>query len=73
MSQNQKQGLNLQPNWSDADAFYAALADMHREGDEAKSQRMNARLILLLANHIGEQAVLIEAIRIAAQVPEDAA
>ena len=25
--------LNLQPNFSDADAFYAALADLHRAGD----------------------------------------
>lgn len=63
--------LNLNPNFTDADAFYAALADLHREGDEEKSQRMNARLILLLANHIGDQTVLMEAMRIAADLPED--
>ena len=60
--------LNLQANFSDADAFFAALADLHREGDERKSERINARLILILANHIGDQAILLEAMRIAAQV-----
>lgn len=60
--------LNLQANFSDADAFFAALADLHREGDERKSERINARLIFILANHIGDQAILLEALRIAAQV-----
>ncbi len=60
--------LNLQANFTDADAFFAALADLHREGDERKSERINARLILILANHIGDQAILLEAMRIAAQV-----
>lgn len=60
--------LNLQANFSDADAFFAALADLHREGDERKSERINARLILILANHIGDQTILLEALRIAAQV-----
>lgn len=60
--------LNLQANFSDADAFFAALADLHREGDERKIERINARLILILANHIGDQAILLEAMRIAAQV-----
>ncbi|HMT92496.1 DUF2783 domain-containing protein [uncultured Thiothrix sp.] len=60
--------LNLQANFSDADAFFAALADLHREGDERKSERINARLILILANHIGDQAILLEAMRIAAQL-----
>ncbi|TXH59466.1 MAG: DUF2783 domain-containing protein [Thiothrix sp.] len=60
--------LNLQANFSDPDAFFAALADLHREGNERKSERINARLILILANHIGDQAILLEALRIAAQV-----
>ena len=60
--------LNLQANFSDADAFFAALADLHREGDERKSERITARLIVILANHIGDQAILLEAMRIAAQV-----
>lgn len=63
--------LNTQPNFTDADAFYAALADLHREGNERNSERINARLILLLANHIGDQSVLLEAMQIAAQMPEE--
>lgn len=59
--------LNLKPNWSDADGFFAALAEIHRHGDRDKSERINARLILLLANHIGDQAILQQALTIAAQ------
>ena len=44
------------------DAFYEALIDTHRGlGDEA-SRLVNARLILLLANHIGDLAVLRQAL-----------
>ena len=59
--------LNLNPNLTDADAFFAALADVHRQGDEKISERINARLILILANHIGNQAILQQALTIAAQ------
>ncbi|SEN66855.1 DUF2783 domain-containing protein [Vreelandella aquamarina] len=54
--------LELNPNFTDPDAFYAALTALHRNRSEAESERINARLILLLANHIGDQAVLEEAI-----------
>ena len=47
------------------DDFYEALINMHRDLDDAQSARVNARLILLLANHIGDVDVLEEAIRIA--------
>lgn len=63
--------LELNPNFSDPDVFYAALTDLHRDRSEAQSERINARLILLLANHIGDQQVLEEALRIAGQVAED--
>lgn len=58
--------LNLAPNFSDPDAFYAALTELHRERSDEESERINARLILLLANHVGNQAVLEEALHIAA-------
>lgn len=64
--------LELNPNFTDPDAFYAALAEAHRERSEAESERINARLILLLANHIGEQQVLEEALTIAARGAEEA-
>lgn len=57
--------LNTDPNLTRPDDFYEALIDMHRDLTEAQSQSANAQLILLLANHIGDQATLAEAIRIA--------
>lgn len=55
-------------NFTDADAFYAALADVHRDRSEADSAAINARLILLLANQIGDQNILEQALAIAGQV-----
>lgn len=57
-------------HFSDADAFYAALTDAHRELTPQDSERLNARLILLLANHIGDKQVLLEALDIAAQLEQ---
>ncbi|CAM3375815.1 DUF2783 domain-containing protein [Halomonas lysinitropha] len=64
--------LELNPNFSDPDAFYAALTEVHRERSEESSERINARLILLLANHVGDQQVLEEALAIAGQAAEPA-
>ena len=50
--------LNLEPNIADADEFYAALMDAHRGLSEDQSADVNARLILLLANQIGDLATL---------------
>ncbi|MBN3846413.1 DUF2783 domain-containing protein [Paraburkholderia sp. Ac-20342] len=55
--------LNTQPNLARPDDFYEALIDMHRGLDDAQSQSANAQLILLLANHIGDEATLLEAMR----------
>jgi hypothetical protein len=57
--------LNLEPNLAAPDAFYELLIEMHRDLDEAQSQAVNARLILLLANHIGNLDVLRQAMTIA--------
>jgi len=62
--------LNLQPNIRIPDDFYEALVHMHSELDAEQSAAANARLVLLLANHIGDMDVLREAIRLAAQNPE---
>lgn len=50
------------PNLEAADDFYEALIDAHRDLDEAQSHALNARLILLLANHVGRLDVLREAL-----------
>ena len=55
--------LNLQPNIKNHDDFYQELIDIHR--DLSDDQSLNAKLILLLANHIGDEAVLSEAMKIA--------
>ena len=47
------------------DDFYAALLGAHRDLTSAQSHALNAKLVLLLANHIGTQAVLIEALQAA--------
>lgn len=57
--------LNTKPNLANPDDFYEALIDMHRDLDDAQSQAANAQLILLLANHIGDHATLLEAMQIA--------
>ncbi len=59
--------LNLDPNISDPDGFYDALLAAHEGLDKAASDALNARLILVLANHIGDREVLREALRIAAE------
>jgi hypothetical protein len=55
--------LNIEPNLAAPDDFYQALIELHRELSDEQSELVNARLILLLANHIGDLAVLREAMR----------
>ena len=57
--------LKREPNVADPDALYAALVDAHAGLIESASAALNARLVLLLANHIGDPAVLAEALAIA--------
>jgi len=54
--------LTTNPNLADPDALYTALIEAHGGLSEAESVALNARLILLLANHIGDAAVVGEAI-----------
>lgn len=50
--------LVTSPNIAAPDDFYEALIEMHRGLDDAQSALVNAKLILLLANHIGDAGVL---------------
>ncbi|HEY9028263.1 MAG TPA: DUF2783 domain-containing protein [Burkholderiaceae bacterium] len=54
--------LITDPHLESPDDFYAALIAAHDGLDEAESHALNARLVLLLANHVGSQAVLREAL-----------
>ncbi len=47
------------------DDFYEALIEAHRDLDDEQSERLNARLVLLLANHIGDLDVIEEALAMA--------
>ena len=55
------------PNIDRPDDFYAALLTAHENLSKAESDAFNARLILLLANHIGDRSVLTEALEAAAK------
>lgn len=57
--------LNTAPSMENADDFYAALLELHAERSATESAEINSRLILLLANHIGDIAVLHEAMKFA--------
>ena len=50
--------LELSPRIADPDGFYQELIDSQREMDEAQAELMNCKLILILANHIGDRDVL---------------
>ena len=50
-------------NIADHDAFYKELIDSQRDMNDEQAELMNARLIIILANHIGDRGVLREAIR----------
>ena len=54
--------LNTAPHFEAADAFYEALIDAHRALSSAQSHELNAKLVLLLANQVGEAAALNEAL-----------
>jgi hypothetical protein len=51
--------------FANADAAYTAIIDAHRGLSEAESGELNARLVLILANHIGDAEVLAEALALA--------
>ena len=68
--------MNLQPNFYETgkryfrdftpgDDFYEALIDTHRDLTDEQSALVNAKLIVLLSNHIGDIKILREAMALA--------
>lgn len=68
--------LNLQPNFSEAgkryfqtfspgDDFYESLIETHNGLTDEQSALVNAKLVLLLANHVGDLGVLRQAMQLA--------
>lgn len=61
------------PNIDDPDGFYAELLALHEGLSKEASDGVNARLVLILANHIGDRATLREAFDLAARTKAGAA
>lgn len=57
--------LNTQAKLSACDDFYDALIQSHQGLSTEQSHAMNARLVLLLANHIGDEDTLRHALQLA--------
>lgn len=53
------------PNLADHDGFYAELLQAHSGLSDDQSRALNAQLILILANHIGDRQALSQALELA--------
>lgn len=63
--------LILTPNIDGGDDFYAELLTTHEGLSRADSDALNARLVLVLANHVGNRAILTQALAAAALKSEE--
>lgn len=57
--------LNLQPNIADPDTFYAELIALQADLSDEEALKVYNKLILLLANHVGDNDILRQAFAIA--------
>ena len=57
--------LETAPRIADPDDLYEAIIEAHRDLDGEEARKLDAKLILLLANHIGDAEVVREALAIA--------
>jgi hypothetical protein len=64
--------LSTASNFSDPDAAYRLIVEAHRGINDAQSADLDAALVLVLANHIGDLEVLREAIALAKRRVVDA-
>lgn len=58
-------GFAREARFADPDAAFRLLAEAHRDLDERASAALNARLVLILANQLGELDLLREAVALA--------
>lgn len=61
--------MKTSTHFQDADAFYEQLLDAHAGLSPAQSELFNARLILILANQVGDARVLQECLEAASKLP----
>lgn len=64
--------LNTQTTFPVPDDFYEHLIDAHRDLSTEQSHAMNAALVLLLSNHIGDLDVVTEALQKARDIVQSA-
>jgi hypothetical protein len=64
-------GLVTDNRFADPDAALRILTEAHRPLTEAESTDLNARLVLILANHVGDAAVLAEAVALARRTMDE--
>ena len=57
--------LNHQPNITSPDSFYEELIHAQRDTNDEQADMLLAKLVLILANHVGDRAVLSEALALA--------
>ncbi len=57
--------LTMTRNLAEADDIYDLLIHAHEGKSKEESDAFNARLILVLMNHIGDKAVIAEALQVA--------
>ena len=62
--------MKTQAHLQDADSFYEQLLDVHAGLSREQSELLNARLILLLANQIGDKSVMADCVREAGDCKE---
>jgi hypothetical protein len=62
--------MKTAPNLQDADGFYELLLDAHAGLSQEESALLNARLILLMANQIGDARTLQECVQAARELPK---
>ena len=56
-------------NIAHPDDVYQLLIDLHAGFDDAESALVNAKLVMIMANHIGDEAVIREAVSLARKKP----
>lgn len=59
--------MRIEAHIPDADGFYAALVAAHEGLTDSQSADLNARLVFLLANQLGEQQALLDCVAAAAR------
>ncbi len=62
--------MKTAPHLQDADGFYELLLDAHAGLSKEESDLVNARLILLLANQVGDAKVLHDCVQAARELPK---